>query len=52
VVSKAEPVGRFRILPVDWSEEGGQLTPSLTIKRHVVAKEHGNEIEAMHRFGA
>jgi long-chain acyl-CoA synthetase len=47
-VSKAEAVRKFRILPVDFTEQGGQLTPSLKIKRAVVAKEFAAEIEALY----
>ena len=32
-VSQAESIRRFTMLPVDWTEEAGQLTPSLKLKR-------------------
>ncbi len=32
-VSQAEAIRQFAVLPVDWTEEGGQLTPSLKLKR-------------------
>jgi long-chain acyl-CoA synthetase len=38
-VSKAESIRKFTILPEDWTEEGGQLTPSLKLKRNVVLRE-------------
>ena len=38
-VSQAESIRKFTILPVDWTEEGGQLTPSLKLKRNVVMRE-------------
>ena len=47
-VSSAEAIKRFRILPVDFTEEGGQLTPSLKLKRAIVAKEFAGEIEALY----
>ena len=47
-VSKAEAIRSFRILGVDFTEEGGQLTPSLKLKRAVVMKEFGNEVEAIY----
>ncbi|MDQ3761044.1 MAG: AMP-binding protein [Actinomycetota bacterium] len=47
-VSKAEMIRKFRILPVDFTERGGQLTPSLKIKRAVVAKEFAAEIDALY----
>ncbi len=47
-VSKAESIRKFRILPEDWTEEGGQLTPSLKLKRNVVTRERRNEIAALY----
>ncbi|HEY7010756.1 MAG TPA: long-chain fatty acid--CoA ligase, partial [Jatrophihabitantaceae bacterium] len=32
-VSKAESIRKFTILDADWTEQGGQLTPSLKLKR-------------------
>ena len=48
-VSQAESIKRFSLLPVDFTEEGGQLTPSLKLKRGVVLKEFGTEIEGLYR---
>jgi long-chain acyl-CoA synthetase len=47
-VSKAEAIRKFVILPVDFTEEGGELTPSLKLKRTVVMKEFSNEVEALY----
>jgi long-chain acyl-CoA synthetase len=47
-VSRAEAIRKFRILPDDFTEAGGQLTPSLKVKRAVVAKEFAAEIEALY----
>ncbi|MFG2885008.1 AMP-dependent synthetase/ligase [Streptomyces sp. NPDC048297] len=47
-VSKAESVRKFRILPSQFSEESGHLTPSLKLKRNVVAKDYADEIEAIY----
>ncbi len=47
-VSKAEAVRKFRVLPVDFTEQGGQLTPSLKIKRALALKEFAAEIEALY----
>jgi long-chain acyl-CoA synthetase len=47
-VSRAEAIRKFRILPGDFTEAGGQLTPSLKVKRAVVAKEFAAEIEALY----
>ncbi len=47
-VSKAEAIRKFVILPLDFTEEGGQLTPSLKLKRAVVMKEFAGEVEALY----
>ncbi|MFC4866160.1 MULTISPECIES: long-chain fatty acid--CoA ligase [Streptomonospora] len=47
-VSRAESVRKFTILPSDFSEEGGQMTPSLKVKRHVVAKQFSEEIDRLY----
>jgi long-chain acyl-CoA synthetase len=46
-VSRAEAIRRFAILPGDWTEEAGQLTPSLKLKRNVVEREHRDDIRAL-----
>jgi long-chain acyl-CoA synthetase len=43
-VSKAESIRTFRILPADFSIEGGELTPTLKVKRKVVADHYGTTI--------
>ncbi|MFJ9552016.1 AMP-dependent synthetase/ligase [Streptomyces erythrochromogenes] len=48
-VSKAESVRKFRILPSQFTEESGHITPSLKLKRNVVAKDYADEIEALYR---
>ncbi|MEU7256107.1 AMP-dependent synthetase/ligase [Streptomyces rimosus] len=48
-VSKAESVRKFRILPTQFTEESGHVTPSLKLKRNVVAKDFADEIEAIYR---
>ena len=47
-VSQAEAIRKFKVLPVDWTEDGGQLTPTLKLKRNVVAKECEADIEALY----
>ena len=47
-VSKAEAIRKFTILPDDWTEEGGQLTPSLKLKRNVVMREFRDEVAALY----
>ena len=47
-VSKAESIRKFTILSEDWTEVGGQLTPSLKLKRRVVEAECVNHINALY----
>ncbi|MEZ5185850.1 MAG: AMP-dependent synthetase/ligase [Candidatus Nanopelagicales bacterium] len=47
-VSHAEAIKKFHVLEVDWTEEGGQLTPSMKLKRNVVMKEFGASVEALY----
>jgi long-chain acyl-CoA synthetase len=47
-VSRAESIRRFTVLAGDWTEEGGQLTPSLKLRRAVVRRQLADEIEALY----
>ena len=47
-VSHAEAIKKFSIVPVDWTEEGGQLTPSLKIKRRVIMEEHASDVSSLY----
>jgi long-chain acyl-CoA synthetase len=50
-VSKAESIRKFTILSEDWTEAGGQLTPSLKLKRNVVQSEQAEHIAALYAGG-
>jgi long-subunit acyl-CoA synthetase (AMP-forming) len=47
-VSQAESIRKFRILPVEWTAESGELTPTLKLKRRVIAERYAAEIEAIY----
>lgn len=47
-VSQAEAIRKFEILSVDWTEEAGQLTPSLKLKRAFVMREFKTEIARLY----
>jgi long-chain acyl-CoA synthetase len=47
-VSKAESIRKFTILTDEWTEEGGQLTPSLKLRRGVVMRDYVDEVEALY----
>lgn len=47
LVSKAESIRKFQILPEDWTEENGYLTPSFKVKRNVIVRDLHDVIEAL-----
>ena len=46
--ARVEQVKKIAILPEDLSQEGGELTPTLKVKRAVVADKHQGEIERLY----
>ncbi len=46
--ARVEQVKKIAILPHDLSQESGELTPTLKVKRAVVAAKHEQEIEALY----
>ncbi|MFI6898592.1 AMP-dependent synthetase/ligase [Streptomyces sp. NPDC050256] len=49
LVSRAESIRKFTVLPVDFTEDGGHLTPSLKLKRDAIARDFAGEIEELYR---
>ena len=47
-VSKAESIRKFVVLTEDWTEEGGQITPSLKVKRKVVMERYADDVERLY----
>jgi long-chain acyl-CoA synthetase len=47
-VSKAEAIKEFRILPEDFTIETGEMTPSLKVKRNVVADKYASAIDSIY----
>jgi long-chain acyl-CoA synthetase len=47
-VSRAEGIRAFRVMIRDWSEETGEITPSLKVKRNVVHEKFADEIAAIY----
>jgi long-chain acyl-CoA synthetase len=47
-VSRAESIRKFRILPADFTETTGELTPSMKVRRDVVYKAYADEIAAIY----
>jgi long-chain acyl-CoA synthetase len=48
-LSRFEQIKRFRVLPRDFSAEEGEVTPTLKLKRRVVADHFAGEIEALYK---
>jgi long-chain acyl-CoA synthetase len=37
------------VLPADFTEQAGYLTPSLKVRRNIITKDFADEIEALYR---
>ncbi len=44
-VSRAESIRKFSILPTEWTEASGHLTPKMSIKRNVIVSDFADAIE-------
>ncbi|MET0713556.1 MAG: long-chain fatty acid--CoA ligase, partial [Mycetocola sp.] len=44
-VSRAESIRKFVILPLEFTEASGHLTPKMSIKRHVILQDFQGEID-------
>ncbi len=47
-VSNVESVRRFTILPVEWTPESEELTPTLKLKRRIVSEKYEQQIDEMY----
>ncbi|MCA0157525.1 long-chain fatty acid--CoA ligase [Tsukamurella sp. M9C] len=47
-VSKAEAIKKVRILPEDFSEETGEMTPTMKVKRNVVSQKYADDIAELY----
>ncbi|AFL88037.1 AMP-forming long-chain acyl-CoA synthetase [Terriglobus roseus DSM 18391] len=43
-----EKVKRFRLVPDEWTVDTGEMTPSLKLKRRIVAARYASEIDALY----
>ena len=48
--SRAQKVQKWTLLSTDFTEPGGELTPTLKLKRSVAAEIHSEAIEAMYAW--
>ena len=51
-VSQAEAIKKFAILDEDFTEAGGQLTPTLKMRRYVIVEQYAAQIAALYDDGA
>ena len=51
-IARSEQIKKFTILPIPFSIEAGELTPTMKIKRSVVNEKYAREIEAMYEENA
>ena len=47
-VSRAESIRKFVVLPTEFTESSGHLTPKLSIKRENILRDYANEIEKLY----
>ena len=47
-MSKAESIRAWRLIDAQFTEESGHMTPTLKLKRAVVASDHAEDIEALY----
>jgi long-chain acyl-CoA synthetase len=52
VVSRAESIRKFAVLDEDFTEAGGQLTPTLKVRRNIVMEQYAVQIAALYDEGA
>ncbi|OKI66760.1 long-chain fatty acid--CoA ligase [Streptomyces sp. MJM1172] len=49
LVSRAESIRRFTVLPGQFTERRGHLTPSMKLRRAAIARDYGREIDELYR---
>jgi long-chain acyl-CoA synthetase len=47
-VSQAEAIKKFALLDEDFTEAGGQLTPTLKVRRHIIMEQYAVQIAAIY----
>ncbi|MFD9001834.1 AMP-dependent synthetase/ligase [Streptomyces sp. NPDC059582] len=48
LVSRPESIRRFAVLPVDFTEEAGHLTPSMKLRREAILRDFAQEVEGLY----
>ncbi len=48
LVSRPESIRRFAVLPVDFTEEAGHLTPSMKLRREAIMRDFARAVEGLY----
>ncbi|MFI2378198.1 AMP-dependent synthetase/ligase [Streptomyces sp. NPDC018964] len=48
MLSRPESIRRFTVLPVDFTEEAGHLTPSMKLRREAILRDFAAEVEGLY----
>ncbi|MEU6216627.1 AMP-dependent synthetase/ligase [Streptomyces sp. NPDC047022] len=48
LVSRPESIRRFAVLPVDFTEEAGHLTPSMKLRRETIMRDFATQVEELY----
>ena len=48
LVSRPESIRRFAVLPTDFTEEAGHLTPSMKLRREAVLRDFADHVESLY----
>ncbi|MQY13425.1 Long-chain-fatty-acid--CoA ligase FadD15 [Streptomyces sp. RB5] len=48
LVSRAESIRRYRVLPLDFKEDAGYLTPSLKLRRGAILRDFAADVDALY----
>jgi long-subunit acyl-CoA synthetase (AMP-forming) len=47
-LARVQAVKKFKVIPKEFTVEGGELTPSMKVKRHVVVEKYKKEIDQLY----
>ena len=47
-----EQVKKFTLLETEWSQDTGEMTPTMKLKRKIISQKYGSEIESMYPPGS